>query len=129
MLVAPHIERYVAGLVRLTVPPAARDGERAAPPATPERGRRDGKAAEADDAVERYVTYGSSPRGGQALLLGAKVMALLDGRPHVTFEDVDRVASAALSHRLVINFAAEAAGVDPADVVERVLASAHRLRA
>ena len=62
-------------------------------------------------------------------MLGAKVMALLDGRPHVTFEDVDRVASPRSRHRLVMSFAAEAAGVDPADVVERVLASARRLRA
>ena len=117
VLVGPHIERYVAAVVRSTVPapargPAATNGDRG--------------AADVDEVVSRYVTYGSSPRGGQALVLGAKVVALLDGRGHVTVEDVDRVASAALSHRLVMNFAAEAAGIDPADVVERVVASAHR---
>jgi MoxR-like ATPase len=106
VLVAPHIERYAATLVRLTAP-----GEGS------------------DELVSRYVTYGASPRGGQALLLGAKVLALLDGRPNVAYDDVDRVAPAALRHRLVMNFAAETARVDASQVVERVLASARRLRA
>jgi MoxR-like ATPase len=106
VLVAPHIEQYVAAVVRLT------GAERARP-----------------EPVSRYVTYGSSPRGGQALLLGAKVMALLAGRPHVTFEDVDRLAVAALRHRLVMNFAAETARIDPAEIVEHVLAAARRQRA
>ena len=105
VLVAPHVERYVAGLVRLTLP-------------TPD----------GDPEVRRWVAYGASPRGGQALLLGAKVQALLDGRPHVALEDVDRVARAALRHRLVLSFAAETEGVDPGAVVERVLAAAPRLR-
>jgi MoxR-like ATPase len=110
VLVAPHIEQYVAGLVRLTTPGGARgDGE-------------------AESEVRRYVTYGASPRGAQALVLGAKVMALLDGRPHVTYDDVDKVAVPALRHRLVMSFAAEAAGVAPAHIVERVLAAARRLR-
>jgi MoxR-like ATPase len=104
VLVAPHVERYVAGIVRLTAPAAG------------------------DDEVRRYVAYGASPRGGQALILGAKVLALLDGRPHVTFEDVDRVAPAALRHRLVMSFAAEVEGVDGSRIVERVLAAAGRLR-
>src|SRR5262249_38948435 len=110
VLIAPHIERYVAGLVRLTTPGGARgDGE-----------------AEAE--VRRYVTHGASPRGGQALVLGAKVMALLDGPPHVTYEDVDKVAIAALRHRLVLSFAAEAAGISSEQIVERVLGAARRLR-
>jgi MoxR-like ATPase len=105
VLVAPHVERYVAGLVRLTLP-----------------------APEGDPEVRRWVAYGASPRGGQALLLGAKVQALLDGRPHVALEDVDRVARAALRHRLVLSFAAETEGVEPGVVVEHVLAAAARLR-
>lgn len=116
VLVAPHVERYVAGLVRLTVPAAARHEAATTRSAT-------------DDEVTRYVAYGSSPRGGQALLLGAKVRALLDGRPHVTYEDVERVAVTALRHRMVLNFAAEAAGIDAARIVETVLAAARRLRA
>jgi MoxR-like ATPase len=129
VLVAPHIERYAATLVRLTVPaapvdagPRADGGARRAPPPQ-------GDALLRPEAVTRYVTYGSSPRGGQALVLGAKVMALLDGRPHVAFEDVGRVALAALGHRLVMNFAAEAAGIGATHVVEHVLAAAGRLRA
>jgi MoxR-like ATPase len=106
VLVAPHVERYVAGLVRATNPGSA-----------------------SDDVVTRYVTYGASPRGGQALILGAKVMALLDGRPHVAVEDVDRIAPAALAHRLVLNFAAEAGGMGRIEIVERVLATARRRRA
>ena len=101
VLVAPHIERYVATLVRLTG---------------------------TEDTATRYVAYGSSPRGGQALILGAKVLALLDGRPHVTVDDVDRVALPAFRHRLVLNFAAGAAGVDADQIVTRVLASARRAR-
>src|SRR5438128_2654606 len=104
VLVAPHMERHVAALVRATVP----------------------AAGELPEAMARYVTYGSSPRGGQALILGAKVMALLAGRPHITFEDVERVALPALRHRLVMSYLAEAAGVDAAQGVEGVLASARR---
>ncbi|MCC6765841.1 MAG: AAA family ATPase [Deltaproteobacteria bacterium] len=110
VLVAPHVEQYVAGLVRLTTPAGARGD------------------SEAENDVRRYVTYGASPRGAQAIVLGAKVMALLDGRPHVTYDDVDKVAVAALRHRLVMSFAAEAAGVAPAEIVERVLVAARRLR-
>src|SRR5207245_10937133 len=72
--------------------------------------------------------YGSSPRGGQALILGAKVLALLDGRPHVAADDVERVAPAAFRHRLVLNFTAGAAGTDAEQIVARVLASARRLQ-
>jgi MoxR-like ATPase len=107
VLVAPHVERYTAALVRATNPGGGR----------------------VDDAVERYVTYGSSPRGGQALVLGAKVMALLDGRPHVDIDDINRIVPAALAHRLVLNFAAETAGVGAVEIVERVLGSMRRERA
>jgi len=105
VLVAPHVERYAAALVRLTVP-----------------------AATSSESVRRHVAFGSSPRGGQALLLGAKVHALLDGRPHATPDDVEHVAHAALGHRLVLGFSAEAAGVDGARIVDDVLATARRLR-
>ncbi len=128
VLVAPDVERYVATLVRLTVPPAMRGGDGTSAGAGARAGRTAGASAAGEDDVARYVAYGSSPRGGQALLLGAKVMALLDGRPHVTHADVDRGALAALRHRIVLNFAAEAAGIDTAHVIEGVLAAARRLR-
>jgi MoxR-like ATPase len=50
-----------------------------------------------DDFVNRYVSFGSSPRGGQTLMLGAKVFALLDGRANVSYDDVDRIAVPTLS--------------------------------
>ena len=80
-----------------------------------------------DDHIARYVSFGSSPRGGQALLLGAKVHALLDGRVNVTYDDIDRVAIPALNHRLVLNFAAVADGVDPRTLIERILHAARKL--
>jgi len=107
VLVAPHIERYAADLVRLTHP---------------------GSDGEVPETVSRYVAYGASPRGGQALILGAKVLALLAGRVHVAVEDIDRVAPAALPHRLVINFAAEAASIHPPEIVAQVLAAGQRRR-
>jgi MoxR-like ATPase len=61
-------------------------------------------------------------------MLGAKVVALLDGRANVSYEDVDRVAIPALNHRLVLNFAAEAENIDPAVIVERIVHSARKLR-
>jgi MoxR-like ATPase len=74
------------------------------------------------------VSFGSSPRGGQALLLGAKVRALLDGRVNVTFDDIDQVAVPALNHRLVLNFAAEADGVDAGNLIEGIVHAARRLQ-
>ncbi len=82
----------------------------------------------ADEHIARYVSFGSSPRGGQALLLGAKVQALLAGRVNVTYDDIDRVAIPALNHRLVLNFAAVADGVDPRMLIERILHAARKLR-
>jgi MoxR-like ATPase len=67
--------------------------------------------------VNQYVRYGSSPRGAQALVLGAKITALLAGRYNVSFEDVTAVAPAALRHRLLLNFEGQAEGVKTDDVV------------
>ena len=68
------------------------------------------------DIVRRFVRYGASPRGGQAMLLAAKVRALRDGRANVAFEDIDAVATAALRHRLILSFEGQADGVE-ADVI------------
>src|SRR5262249_16666063 len=107
VLVAPHIERYAADLVRFTHP---------------------GSGPEVPESVTRYVVYGASPRGGQALILGAKVHALLAGGAQVAAEDIDRVAPVALPHRLVTSFAAEAAAVRPPEIIAQVLAAARRRR-
>lgn len=71
--------------------------------------------------VKQYVRYGSSPRGGQALVLGAKITALLAGRYNVSFDDVAAVAPAALRHRLILNFEGQAEGVRPDDVIADLL--------
>jgi MoxR-like ATPase len=116
VLVAPHLEEYAATLVRATIP----SGSRFVPPGTP-------KIAP-EESIDRYVAFGSSPRGGQALLLGAKVRALLAGRVNVTYDDIDQVAVPALNHRLVLNFAAHADSVDPRTLIDRILHAAKRLQ-
>jgi len=79
------------------------------------------EAAAAPEIVRRYVRYGSSPRGAQALILGGKVTALLAGRYNVAFEDLRAVAPAALRHRILLNFEGQAEGVSPDDVVGEVI--------
>jgi MoxR-like ATPase len=76
----------------------------------------------ASEMVRRFVRYGSSPRGAQALVLSGKVQALMDGRFNVSFEDVRAVALASLRHRLILSFEGEAEGIDPDQVLEDVLA-------
>lgn len=81
-----------------------------------------GKDKAEKDPVRRFVRYGCSPRGAQALLLGAKVLALLDGRFAVSCADVRAVARPALRHRLILNFEGQAEGVSADDIIEAVLA-------
>jgi len=76
----------------------------------------------AGSLARRYVRYGSSPRGAQALLLGARVRALAEGRVNASIEDIQAVAPGALRHRLILNFEGEAEGVDPDEVVRSILA-------
>jgi MoxR-like ATPase len=97
--VASHVSEFIARLVVGTHP----DSELA------------------PDLVRQYVRYGASPRGGQAMVLGAKVHALLEGRYNVAFEDVLTVASAALRHRVILNFEGQAENVAPDDVIEALL--------
>jgi MoxR-like ATPase len=113
--VARSVQDYAVRLLHGTHPAApesaaVRDGKSAA---------RDGK--DAKDPVRRFVRYGASPRGAQALLLGAKVLALLDGRFAASCADIKSVARPALRHRLILNFEGQAEGVDPDDIVEAIL--------
>jgi MoxR-like ATPase len=71
--------------------------------------------------LARYVRFGASPRGAQALTLAAKVRALLDGRPSVSTDDVRAVAPAALRHRLVVGYEAIADGVTADVLIDRLL--------
>jgi MoxR-like ATPase len=97
--VAEPLVRYVARLVRSTQP--------------------DGGAPAA--AARKHLRYGASVRGAQALVLAAKVEALLRGRTHVAFEDLRAVAKPALRHRLILNFEGEAEGVEQDAIIESVL--------
>ena len=76
----------------------------------------------APDEVRKYVRFGASPRGAQALLLAGKVRALVAGRANLSFEDVRAVAMPALRHRLIPNFDAQAEGIDADRLVDRALA-------
>ena len=76
--------------------------------------------------VNQYVRYGASPRGAQALVLGAKITALLAGRYNVSFEDVAAVTPAALRHRLLLNFEGQAEGVRTDDIIGSLIESVAR---
>jgi len=102
--IASHVTDYVSRLVAGTHPHAAGAGE----------------------MVRKYVRYGASPRGGQAIVLAAKVRALMAGRANVAFEDVEAVAAAALRHRLILSFEGLADGVAPDQIIAEVLAATGR---
>lgn len=85
------------------------------------------ESAASTSLVTQYVRYGSSPRGGQAMILGAKVTALLDGRYNVSFEDVEKVAPAALRHRLILNFEGLAEGIHPDSIIGDLLKNIPKL--
>jgi len=78
----------------------------------------------APDMTRRFVRYGASPRGAQALVLGGKVRALAEGRYNVSVEDIRALAAPALRHRIILNFEGEAEAVDVdrlvGDIVESV---------
>jgi MoxR-like ATPase len=97
VVVAPHVMDYAVSLVSATHPDRAPLAE-----------------------VTRYVRFGSSPRGLQALLLSAKVVALRAGRWNVAFEDVHQVAIPALRHRLILHFEATADGVTSDELVRKI---------
>ncbi len=78
----------------------------------------------APDAVRRYVRYGASPRGMQALILGGKITALLDDRYNVAVDDLHAVAYPVLRHRLILGFEAQAEGITADTVVETLLEKA-----
>jgi MoxR-like ATPase len=84
-----------------------------------------GTHAETDgvpDIVRSFVRYGASPRGAQAMVLGAKITALLDGRFNVSYADVQAVAAPALRHRIILNFEGEAEGISTDSVVRAIVA-------
>ncbi len=97
--VADHVTRYAMQFSRLT---------------RKEKG-------EVPDFVQEYVTWGAGPRASQFLVLGAKARAVLHGRYHATCEDVREVARPVMRHRIMTNFNAEAEGIKPDDIVNRLM--------
>jgi MoxR-like ATPase len=73
--------------------------------------------------VQKYVRFGASPRGAQALLLAGKVFALRDGRFNVAFDDIRQAARPALRHRILLNFEAEADRIEADQVIDELLAT------
>ena len=77
----------------------------------------------APEVARRFVRYGASPRGAQALVLGAKVRALAEGRYNVSVDDIKALAAPALRHRIILNFEGEAEGIDTDNLVARIMES------
>src|SRR5229473_541559 len=76
---------------------------------------------DAPEQVHKYVRYGASPRGLQALILTGKVRALLEGRYNVALEDLQAVAFPALRHRIILNFDGLADGITPEELIETII--------
>jgi MoxR-like ATPase len=79
---------------------------------------------DAPEKVQKFVRYGASPRGLQALIMTAKVRALLEGRFNVSLEDLQYVAYPALRHRIILNFDGLADGITPEELIEAVIQEA-----
>ncbi len=82
----------------------------------------------AHDQTKKFLRYGASPRGGQALIVGGKVRALLNGRSEVAYEDIRHVVLPALRHRIILNFEGEAERVDPDSILKAIIESAPEKR-
>jgi MoxR-like ATPase len=81
------------------------------------------EAKQAHELVKKYVRFGSSPRGAQALVLGGKVHALMNNRVYVAGEDVRAVALPALRHRMLLNYEGEAEQIDPDNIIAAIIDS------
>lgn len=79
----------------------------------------------APEKIKKYVRNGASPRAAQAMLSAARAKALLDGRFHVSREDVDAVATPALRHRMILSFEGEADGIKPEDLIRSAIHNAY----
>lgn len=102
VIVAKHVQDYIVRLTLATHP----------------------EGPFAQDSTNKYLRWGSSPRGAQTVTLAAKVRALLGGRYNVSFDDVRRVFLPSMRHRVILNFEAEAEGISPdqvlTDIVKKV---------
>jgi MoxR-like ATPase len=101
VLVAPHVQDHAISLVMATQP-----GQ-----------------PEAHDLSNKFIRYGSSPRGAQALVECGQVLALMKGRLHLSIEDINAVAPAVLRHRIILNFDAHAEGQTAETILAKVIPS------
>jgi MoxR-like ATPase len=99
VIVAPHVQHYAIELVMATQP----------------------GVTGASEMTNRYIRYGSSPRGAQALVECGRVYALMRGRMHLSINDVASIAPAVLRHRIILNFDAHADGETTESVLEKIL--------
>ncbi len=102
VVVAPHVQEYAIELVMATQP-----GSQGAPAIT-----------------NRYIRYGSSPRGAQALIECGRVLSVIRGRLHLSIEDIVAVAPSVLRHRIILNFDAHADGETPETILRKILLGA-----
>jgi MoxR-like ATPase len=97
--VADAVTRYAVALVRASRP----------------------RSAQAPDFITQWLAYGASVRAAQALVLGGKARALLQGRSHTTFDDIVALARPVLRHRLILNFQAQSEKITPDDLIDRLV--------
>jgi MoxR-like ATPase len=100
IMIAPHVQEYAVQLVMATQP----------------------DQKEAHEATRKYVRYGSSPRGAQALVECGRVLALLRGRYHLSVDDIKEIAHSVLRHRIILNFDAHADGKTPDSLLDTIIA-------
>ena len=101
ILVAPHVQDYAIDLVMATQP----------------------GSANAHHLAKKYIRYGSSPRGAQALVECGRALALLRGRYNLSIDDVRELAPSVLRHRIILNFDAHADGQTPDMILDQIIAS------
>ena len=99
VMVAPHVQEYAIQMVMATQP----------------------EQAEAHELAKKYIRYGSSPRGAQALVECGRVRALMHGRYHLSVEDIEAIAFAVLRHRIILNFDAHADGQTPDSILNAII--------
>jgi MoxR-like ATPase len=95
--IASHVKEFAARLVLATHP------------------------GEGSAIARKYLRYGSSPRGAQSIVRASKILALMKGRYNVAFSDLKEAAFPALRHRMILNFEAEAEGIRPDTIIEKIL--------
>ena len=101
VLVAPHVQDFAIDLVMATQP----------------------GTEQTHDLTHKFIRYGSSPRGAQALVECGRVLALMKGRLHLSIEDIQAIAPAVLRHRIILNFDAHADGQTPETILSRIIPS------